>query len=80
MTPEPELKSLKTLTVKDGDALIHISRLGKIDIYAEIGDTVIQAPALTALGLYWSLQNGDWRYKITRRAREKVLEMMEKKK
>ncbi len=70
-------KSLSTLTVKQGDALIHIDRLGKINVYAEIGDTVIQTPALTALGLYWSLQNDDWRYRLTRRAKEKVEGMME---
>ncbi len=71
--------SLKTLKVEQGDALVHISKSGKIDIFAEIGDTTIQPPALTALGLYWALENPDWRYRITRRARDRVLEMMEKK-
>ena len=76
--PDPEPKSLKTLKVEQGDALIHISKSGAVNVFAEIGDDIIQAPALTALGLYWSLENDDWRYKITRRARENVMEMMER--
>jgi len=74
-----EAKSLKTLKVEQGDALVHISKSGKVDVFAEIGDVVIQTPALTALGLYWALENPDWRYKLTRGARDKVLEMMEEK-
>lgn len=57
--------------------MLHFKAGGRIDVYVDIGEHKIEEPSLTALGLYWSLENTDWRYKITRRARDKVLDMME---
>jgi hypothetical protein len=72
--PQP----LKNLKCKPGDSILHID--GKtlaVTVYAEIGDRKIEEPALLALALYWSLENEDWRYKVTRRAKEKLEEMIE---
>ena len=69
--------SRKTIQIMPGDAVIHIRLNGAIDVHAEIGDHEVMQPALTALGLYWSLENKDWRYKMTRRAAERVQGMVD---
>lgn len=69
---------LRKLKVVTGDAVIHIDgKTGVATIYADIGEKVISEATLLALALYWALENEDWRYKVTRRAAERVQDIVD---
>jgi len=64
----------KTITLRDHEAAIIIKLDLSVETYLNITQD-IREPELLALGLSWSLENADWKKKIARKAREKLLKI-----
>lgn len=64
----------KTITLRDHEAAIIIKMDLSVETYINITQN-IQEPELLALGLSWSLENPDWKKKVARKAREKLLKI-----
>jgi len=64
----------KTITLRDHEAAIIIKLDLSVETYLNITQD-IREPELLALGLSWSLENSDWKKKIARKAREKLLKI-----
>jgi hypothetical protein len=66
--------SKKTITLRNHEACIIIKLDLSVETYVNITQD-IQEPELLALGISWALENADWKKKITRKAREKLLKI-----
>ena len=66
--------SKKTITLRNHEAAIIIKMDNTVETYINITQD-IREPELLALGLSWSLENAEWKKKIARKAREKLMKL-----
>ena len=65
-----------TYELNKRNAFIVINGMDDIHLYMQLSRNITDAHLL-ALGLRWSLENEEWRKKIARKAREKLIKMCE---
>ena len=61
--------------VDKGEAAIVIRKDASIETYMKLNE-VVGEPSLLALGISWSCENEDWKLRLMRKARVKLLGMM----
>ena len=66
------------IRVEQRNAFIVINGMDEIHLYMQLSRDITDAHLL-ALGLRWSLENEEWRKKIARKAREKLIKCVKKK-
>lgn len=66
--------SKKTITLGEHEAAIIIKMDSTVESYINITQD-IREPELLALGLSWSCENTEWKKKIARKAREKLMKL-----
>ena len=64
------------LDVDLGECALVIRSDTSVETYARLG-TTIEASELLAMGLSWALENEEWKAKLMRRARHKILAIIE---
>tara|TARA_S200000501_G_scaffold55953_2_gene46132 strand:- start:25657 stop:25950 length:294 start_codon:yes stop_codon:yes gene_type:complete len=71
------MKPVTTLKVDvdGGEAAILIRKDATIETYMKLNQ-VVGEPSLLALGISWSCENDDWKLRLMRRARTKLLDLM----
>lgn len=69
------VKSNQTnITLEEHECAIIIRRDASVETYLKIQQAVL-APELLALGLSWACENEEWKKKIMRKAREKLIRL-----
>jgi hypothetical protein len=58
------------------EAALVIREYGEVEVYMGLGK-VVGHGQLLALGLAWALENEEWKTKLMRRARERLLEAID---
>lgn len=61
--------------VDKGEAAIVIRKDASIETYMKLNE-VVGEPSLLALGISWSCENEDWKLRLMRKAKVKLLGMM----
>jgi hypothetical protein len=64
------------LNVDGGECAIVVKRDLSVETYARLGQT-IEASQLLALGITWALENEEWTDRLMRKARSRVLQIIE---
>jgi hypothetical protein len=68
-------RSIK-ITPSSKEGVIVVREGGQVEVYMAL-DKVVERGQLLVLGLMWALENEEWKVKLMRRARERLLEEIE---
>ena len=70
-------KTVDKLTIRPGDSVIVIREDESIEVFVQIpSDTKIKRAAITTLGMYWCLMDGQWRGKMDLRAAKRIEDIL----
>ena len=65
--------------VDGGECAIVVRDDTSVETYVRLGQ-IVEAPQLLALGVSWALENEEWKLRLMRKARQRLLKMIEESK
>ena len=71
-------ESIDKLVVREGDSLVVIRADESVEVFVQIPPgEIVKRAAITALGLYWCLQDGEWRGRMDFRAAKRIEDIIQ---